>query len=80
MISFGGGTEKKNTLRPCDCKDQVTAMKLNEQGIKHNDQGILVAPNVVILEMGHTTIRIPMQRFKMFAEWYLAPQELEDKK
>ena len=68
---------KKGSLRPCDCKDQVTAMMLNEQGIKHNDQGISVQPNVVILTMGHTEIRIPMSRFKMFAEWYLEPQALE---
>jgi len=52
-------------------------MKLNEQGIKHNDQGICVQPNVVILTMGHTEIKIPMSRFKMFAEWYLEPQEIE---
>jgi hypothetical protein len=68
---------KNGSLRPCDCKDHVTAMWLNEQGIKHNDQGISVQPNVVVLTMGHTEIRIPMSRFKMFAEWYLEPQELK---
>jgi len=66
------------TLRPCDCQDQVTAKKLNEQGIKHNDQGIMVSPNSVILTMGHTEIKIPMQRFKMFAEWYLEEQEINE--
>jgi hypothetical protein len=25
--------------------------------------------------MGHTEIKIPMRRFKMFAEWYLKPQQ-----
>lgn len=63
-------------LRPCDCKDGADAIKLNEKGIGHNDQSITVAPNVVILIMGHTTIRIPMSRFKMFAEWYLEEQVL----
>lgn len=71
---------KKRLLRPCDCKDQVIVMMLNEQGIKHNDQGICVQPNVVILTMGHTEIKIPMSRFKMFAEWYLEPQEIDVKK
>ena len=64
-------------LRPCDCKDQHTTKKLNEQGIGHNDQNIMLQPNVVILTMGHTTIRIPMNRFKMFAKWYLEEQEIE---
>ena len=66
----------RKTLRPCDCKDQVNADKLNEQGIQHNDQGIVVSPNSVILTMGHAEIKIPMQRFKMFAEWYLEPQDI----
>jgi len=66
----------KHRLRPCDCKDMVTASKLNEQGIGHNGDSITVEPNVVVLKMGHTTIRIPMGRFKMFAEWYLEEQEI----
>ena len=64
------------TLRPCDCKDMQTAGKLNEQGISHNDESIVIQPNVVILKMGHTEIRIPMSRFKMFAEWYLKEQNI----
>jgi len=36
-------------LKPCDCKDIVTASKLNEQGIGHNDQSIKIKPNLVIL-------------------------------
>lgn len=66
-------------LRPCDCKDMVTAKKLNEQGIGHNDQSILIEPNSVILQMGNTTVKIPMQRFKMFAEWYLKEQIITNK-
>lgn len=62
-------------LRPCDCKDAVDASKLQEQGISHNDEGIKVLPNYVLLTMGHTEIKISMSRFKMFAEWYLNPQE-----
>ena len=68
---------KKTKLRPCDCIDQYTANKLNEQGISHNEQSIVVEPGVVVLTMEHTTVRIPMGRFKMFAQWYLAEQEIE---
>jgi len=67
---------KKITLRPCDCKDSVDACSLQEQGIRHNDQGITVIPRYVELQMGHTTVSIGMDRFKMFAEWYLEPQEV----
>lgn len=67
----------KNKLRPCDCKDIYTAKKLNEQGIGKNNNSITVEPNVVILTMDHTIIKIPMNTFKMFAEWYLKPQEVE---
>lgn len=66
----------KQKLKPCDCKDMTTASKLNEQGIGHNDESITIEPNVVILKMGHTQVKIPMARFKMFAEWYLTEQEL----
>jgi hypothetical protein len=62
-------------MRPCDCQDAVDAAKLTEQGIKVNDQGIMVIPNYVELTMGHTTIKISMNRFKQFAEWYLADQD-----
>ena len=67
----------KQKLKPCDCKDIATANELNEQGIGHNEDSIMVEPNIVILKMGHTTVKIPMKRFKMFAEWYLAEQEIE---
>ncbi len=65
-------------LRPCDCKDMHTASKLNEQGIGHNDESITVEPNVVVLKMGHTTVNIPMDRFFMFAQWYLEEQEIKE--
>lgn len=66
-------------IRPCDCKDIATASKLNEQGIAFNDDSISIKPNVVELKMGHTQIKIPMQRFKMFAQWYLEEQEIDGK-
>ena len=67
----------KSKLRPCDCIDMQDTQRLEEQGIGWNDESILVEPNHVILKMGHTTISIRMKRFKMFAEWYLAEQEVE---
>lgn len=69
----------KSKLRPCDCVDMFTASKLNEQGISHNDDSILLQPNVVILKMSHTELKIPMHRFKQFAEWYLTEQEIKNK-
>jgi hypothetical protein len=70
--------DMKHKLKPCDCKDMAAASKLNEQGIGHNDQCMMIEPNVVVLTMGHTIIRIPQARFKMFAEWYLESQEIDD--
>lgn len=68
----------KNTLKPCDCKDMVTAKQLDTQGVTHGDRSISIEPNVVIMTIGGiATIRIPMSTFKLFAEWYLEPQELK---
>lgn len=64
-------------LKPCDCKDMTTASRLNEQGIRYNEDSITVEPNVVVLKMGHTSIRIPMQMFKLFAVWYLSEQDVK---
>ncbi len=69
-------TTMTKKLRPCDCKDQATANKLNEQGIGHNDQSIMIEPNSVVLTMGHTTLKIPMATFEIFAKWYLEEQEI----
>jgi hypothetical protein len=67
----------KKKLKPCDCKDLLTANKLNEQGISQNGDSIVIEPSVVVLTMGHTTVRIPMSKFKVFAEWYLEEQEID---
>jgi len=68
---------KTRTLRPCDCKDQAEAHLLQEQGIKHNDEGITINPNYVLIEVGSVTLKVSMQRFKQWAEWYLEPQDIE---
>ena len=61
-------------MRPCDCPDWSTTQKLNEQGLRFNEWSIVVQPNSVIIENTTTTMRIPMNRFKAFAEWYLEDQ------
>lgn len=52
------------------------ASLLNEQGIVHNGDGITIEPNYVVMNIGATTIKIPMFLFKRCAEWYLEPQIL----
>ena len=41
-----------------------------------NDNRLTVKPNVIVLELGSTTVKIPMNTFKVFAEWYLTEQEI----
>lgn len=64
-------------MKPCDCKDQVDAKALNEQGIGHNEWGITVMPNIVEMRFQSGAIKIPMSMFKMMAEWYLEDQDEE---
>lgn len=62
-------------MKPCDCKSTTETMTLlNEQGIGSNNRSIQVIPNYVLLTLDHTQIRIPMNTFKKFAEWYLEDQ------
>lgn len=68
----------KKKLKPCDCKDSESIEQLNESGIGFNEDSITLDRNCVILKMSHTQVRIPASRFKMFAEWYLDEQEIED--
>ncbi len=63
-------------IKPCDCKDIYSTKLLQEQGICINNNRISVVPNNVILEIGHTTIKIPMSIFKTFSEWYLTEQKV----
>ena len=67
----------KQKLKPCNCKDMATARKLKEQGISHNDNSIIINPSVVSMTIGRTTTEIPMNVFKIFAEWYLNEQEIK---
>ena len=64
-------------LSPANCKDQDTVSKLNEQGIGINDKAIRIEPNLVIIDIANTTLRIDMRTFRIFAEWYLEEQEIK---
>ena len=62
-------------MKPCDCKDQVDTISLNEQGIAINDWSLCVAPAVVEIEYKHYgKIIMPMPIFTKFAKWYLEDQ------
>ena len=62
-------------MRPCDCRSAEEAtQKLNEQGISFNNDSLRVMPGVVLLSLGAVDIKVPMSRFKLFAEWYLEDQ------
>ena len=62
-------------MKPCDCKSIEEATQyLNEQGISFNNDSLSIKPSVVLLTIGSVDIKIPMSRFKQFAEWYLKDQ------
>jgi hypothetical protein len=65
-------------MRPSDCKDQVDANTLNEQGIAINDWSMTVKPAVVEIGFRNlAVVQIPMTIMKTFAEWYLEDQSEE---
>jgi len=63
-------------MRPCDVESQHDIdTKLNESGIRHNDEGISIGgAGSVLLTIGPATLRISKRRFKMFAQWFLEDQ------
>ena len=61
-------------MKPCDCKDSVDTKKLDVQGLCLNEWSILVKPTGVYISNSTTELRIPMNRFKQFTEWYLTDQ------
>ena len=64
-------------MRPCDCKHNYDAQALlQEQGIKYNNNELVVRPPNVIIKIGNVQITIPMKLFKRFAKWYLEDQEV----
>lgn len=65
-------------MKPCDCKDQVDANALKEQGIGINEWSLGVEPAVVYLRHSYYgEIKVPMSIFKRFAKWYLRDQDYE---
>jgi len=61
-------------MKPCDCKDSIDVKKLNDQGLTFNEWSILIKPTGVWISNPTTELRIPMNKFKSFAEWYLTDQ------
>ena len=64
-------------MKPADCKDEIDLNKLDHTGIGFNDNYVSVKPNIVLLEMGNCSIKIPQRTFRRFAEWYLEEQTKE---
>jgi len=65
-------------MKPCDCKDQVDARSMNEQGIAMNDWHLTVRPATVEIEHKHYgMIKVPMHVMKIFAKWYMEDQDYE---
>ena len=63
-------------MKPCDCKDSIDVGKLDHDGLFFNNRGIKVKPNSVIISYGSCEMRIWMNDFQRFAEWYLEDQEV----
>jgi len=61
-------------MKPCECKDSTDVEKLNIQGLDFNEWSILVKPTGIWISNSTTDLRIPMNKFKYFAEWYLTDQ------
>lgn len=63
-------------LAPCDCRNQKDVSKLQEQRIDYNEYSIEVQPDSVYIRIKDTAIKMPMDKFKKLAEWYLEPQTM----
>lgn len=64
-----------SSISPSACRSIDEANRLlNEQGLAFNNHSILVQPNLVIIDVGNASVKIPMHIFKQFAEWYLEKQ------
>jgi len=69
-------------MRPCDCKTYGDCQKLNERGLKFNDQSILiVSPSTIDRKMEIdpyvkvNKTKVTIANFKRFAKWYLKDQK-----
>ena len=64
-------------MKPCDCQTVPEVRSLQEQGIKINDEDILILDSAQVqLTIGNCKLTINRRRFKQFAEWYLTEQEI----
>ena len=70
-------------MKPCDCKTYGDCQKLNERGLRFNNQMILIiSPTTIDPKMKinpyvkiNNTTKVTMANFKRFAEWYLEDQK-----
>ncbi len=62
-------------MKPCNCKDIKDLKKLDANGIRFNEDFILVDPPNVSIVMGSCSMRMTQKTFKRYAEWYLEDQE-----
>lgn len=64
-------------MKPCDCRSMQDVKKLEEAGIGHNNYKCCVDSTGVLLDIDpYVRIKIPHNRFKEFAEWYLTEQDI----
>lgn len=63
-------------LSPSECQDNVTVMKLEEQGIAFSNVEFEVRPPNVILRVGPCELRILQSHFIKLAKWYLEEQDI----
>lgn len=66
-------------MKPCDCKNKADKLKLREVGVKYSDYSMKLEGDYVVLKSDRydEKITVPMNRFKIFAEWYLEDQDEE---
>ena len=63
-------------MKPCDCQTMQDWLKLQEQGIKFNNQSVFIDTPGVILEIKpYVRVKFTRESFKRFAEWYLEDQK-----
>jgi hypothetical protein len=74
LFEFLKGNEGGN-MRPCDCKLEEDLQCINERGIAFNEKSLYIKPPNVVLNIGPCEVKLPMNTFKRFAEWYLENQE-----
>lgn len=61
-------------MRPCDCNSLLDVSKLQETGIKYNDESLNTKGHYVEIKIPNANIKISAHVFKRFAKWFLEDQ------